>query len=47
MTKEARPHNVGSQSLQQMVLRKLDGHMSKNEITSFLNSIHKNKLKMD
>ena len=30
-----------------MVLGKLDSHMSKDEIRSFLDSIHKNKLKMD
>ena len=33
------------QSLQQIVLGKLDSHMWNNEIRSFLNSIHKNKLK--
>ena len=32
--------------LQQMALGKLDRHMWKSEIRSFLNSIHKNKLKM-
>ena len=35
------------QSLQQTVLGKLDKHVQKNEIRSFLNPIHKNKLKMD
>ena len=33
--------------LQQMVLGKLEGYLWKNEIRSFLNTIHKNKLKMD
>ena len=36
------------ESLQQMVLGKLDSHMlKKNEIRSFLKSIHTKKLKMD
>ena len=35
-----------TQSLQQMVLGKLDSHMLKNESRSFLNSVYKNKLKM-
>ena len=35
------------QSLQQIVLVKLGSHMYINEIKSFLESIHKNKLKMD
>ena len=30
-----------------MVLGKLDSYMSKNEIRTFSNTIHKNKLKMD
>ena len=35
------------QSLQQMVLGKLDSHMQKNETGPFPYTIHKNKLKMD
>ena len=35
------------QSLQQMVLEKLDGDMEKNEIGPLSFTIHKNKLKMD
>ena len=35
------------QSLQQMVLGKLDGHMQKNETGPFSYTIHKNKLQMD
>ena len=35
------------QSLQQMVLRKLDSHMWKNETGPFSYIIHKDKLKMD
>ena len=35
------------QSLQQMVLRKLDSHMQKNETGPLSYTIHKNKLKMD
>ena len=35
------------QSLEKMVVGKVDSHMLKNEIRSFLNSIHKkNKFKM-
>ena len=35
------------QSLQQMVLGKLDSHMQKNETGPFSYTIHKDKLKMD
>ena len=35
------------QSLQQMVLGKLDGHMQKNETGPFSYTIHKNRLKLD
>ena len=35
------------ESLQQMVLRKLDSHMQKNETVPFVYTIHKNRLKMD
>ena len=35
------------QSLQQMVMGKLDSHMQKNETGSFSYTIHKNRLKMD
>ena len=35
------------QSLQQMVLGKLDSDMLKNEIGTFYYTIHKNKFKMD
>ena len=35
------------QSLQQMVLGKLDGNMQKNETGSLSYTTHKNKLKMD
>ena len=35
------------QSFQQVVPGKLDSHMKKNEIRTFSNTIHKNKLKMD
>ena len=35
------------QSLQQMVLGKLDSNMQKNETDHFLNTIHKNTFKMD
>ena len=35
------------QSLQQIVLRKLDSHMQRNETGPFPYTIHKNKLKMD
>ena len=35
------------QSLQQVVLGKLDSYMKKKEIRTFSNIIHKNKLKMD
>lgn len=35
------------QSLQQMVLGKLDSHMQKNETGPFPHTIHKNRLKMD
>ena len=35
------------QSLQQMVLGKLDSHMQKNEIWPFPYTTHKNRLKMD
>ena len=35
------------QSLQRVVLGKLDSYMLKNEIRTLLNTIHKNKLKMD
>lgn len=34
------------QSLQQMMLGKLDSHMQKNETAPFPHSIHKNRLKM-
>ena len=33
--------------LQEMVLRKLDSYMKKNEIRTLPNTIHKDKLKMD
>ena len=33
------------QSLQQVVLRKLDSHMQNNEIKTFPHTIYKNKLK--
>ena len=36
-----------SQSLQQVVLRKLANYMQKNEIRKISNTKHKNKLKMD
>ena len=35
------------QSLQEVVVGKLDSYMKKNEIRTFSNTIHKNKLKMD
>ena len=35
------------QSLQKVVVGKLDSYMKKNEIRTFSNTIHKNKLKMD
>ena len=35
------------QSLLQVVLGKLDSYMEKNEIRTFSNTTHKNKLKMD
>ena len=35
------------ESLQQMVLGKLNSYMWKNEIRSSVNTVHKNKLKMD
>ena len=35
------------QSLQQMVLGKLDSYMKKNEVRPFFNTKHKNKFKMD
>ena len=35
------------QSLQQVVLGKLDSYMYNNEIRTLPNTIHKNKLKMD
>ena len=48
MTKEARLHNVGK------TVSSINGagktgqpYVKKNEIRSFFNSIHKNKLKMD
>ena len=39
--------NQKRQSLQYMVLWKLDSYMEKNEIRTLSNTIHKNKLKMD
>ena len=35
------------ESLQEMVLGKLDSYMEKNEITTLPDAIHKNKLEMD
>ena len=35
------------QSLQEVVLGKLDCYVYKNKIKTFFNTIHKNKLKMD
>ena len=35
------------QSLQEVLLWKLDSHMEKNEIRTLPNTIHKNQLKMD
>ena len=41
-------YTVGKrQSLQQVVLGKLDRHMQNNEIKTFSNTIHKSKLKMN
>ena len=46
VTKEEDHTMLERQSLQQMLLGKLDSHMLKNESRSFLNSVYKNKLKM-
>ena len=47
--KQSRKHRISKkrQSLQQMVLGKLDSHMQKNETGPFSYTIHKDKLKMD
>ena len=47
LTKQAKIDNEEKQSLQQAVLGKLDSYVQKNEIGTFPNIIHKNKLKMD
>ena len=47
MTEEKRICNGGRQSLQQMVLGKLDSDVQKNGIGPLSHTIHKNKLKMD
>ena len=47
LTKQAKIDNEEKQSLQQVVLGKLDSYVQKNEIGTFPNIIHKNKLKMD
>ena len=46
MTKEARIQH-GEQSLQEVVLGKLDSSMGKNEIRVLPHTMYKNKLKMD
>ena len=46
--KDAKTHSMGKgQSLQQMVLGKLDSHMQKNEVGLLPHAIYKNQLKMD
>ena len=48
MTKEARLHNVGKTvSLTNIAGETGQPHVKKNEIRSFFNTIHKNKLKVD
>ena len=47
MTKEARIYNGEKIASSIMVLGKLHSYMEKNEITTLLNSIHKNKLLID
>ena len=47
MTKEARICNRQRQSFQIVVMGKLDNDMLKNEIRTFSNAMHKNKLKLD
>ena len=48
MTKEARRYNVGKTvSSTNDAGKSGQPHVKKNEIRSFLNSIHKKKLKMD
>ena len=47
MKKEARIYNGEKTVPSEVVLGKLDSHMEKNEIRTFPNTIHKNKLQMD
>ena len=47
MTKEARTHSGEKDSLQKVVLGKLDSSMKNNGIRTLPNDTHKNKLKME
>ena len=47
MTKQEGLSTEKGQSLQEMVLGKLDSHMQKNETRPFFYTIHQDKLKMD
>ena len=47
MTKETRLYNGEKTVSPIVVLGKLNSYMQKNEISTFFNIIHKNKLKMD
>ena len=46
LTKQAKIDNEEKQSLQQVVLGKLDSYVQKNEMRTLYNTIQKNKLKM-
>ena len=47
LKKQERTANGKKESLQQMVLRKLESSMKKNEIEPLSYTIHKNKFKVD
>ena len=47
MTKESRIYNREKTVSSISVLGKLENYMQKNEIRTFSNTVHKNKLKMD
>ena len=47
MAKEARIYNEEKTVSSIMILEKLNNYMLKNEVRTFSNTIHKNKLKMD
>ena len=38
---------MGKESFQQILLRRLDNHMQKNEVEFFPDAIYRNQLKMD